>query len=90
MRKIAIGVAAAVLATGVTALSASAFPAAGGGVPAIQSGDDAYVDLARYYGRGYCCGHVYGRGFYGRHFYGRHFYGRHYGFYGRGYRHRFY
>jgi hypothetical protein len=85
MRKIAIGLAAAALAAGVPALSANAFPAAGGGMPAIQSGDDAYLDLAHYYGRGYCCRHFYGRGFYGRHFYGRH-----YGFYGRGYRHRFY
>jgi hypothetical protein len=93
MRKFAIGLAAAALATGVL-LSANAFQAVAGNEPTIQSGSDAYADLALYYGYADYGGGFYGRhfyhrpyGFYGRHFYGRRFYGRPYGrdYYWRGY-----
>jgi hypothetical protein len=95
MRKFAIGLAAAALATGVP-LSANAFHAATGNEPTIQRGVDAYADLAQYYGYApdYYGGGFYGRrfyhrpfGFYGRRFYGHRFYGRPYGrdYYWRGY-----
>jgi len=65
MHKIAIGLAAAAIATAGSTLSASAFPGGGGGESAIHGGGGAYFDGARFggYGRG---GYGYGRGGYGR------------------------
>jgi hypothetical protein len=88
MRKLAIGLAAAALATGIPITANASHAMTGkmtGSQPAIQGGDEARVDLAHYYGRGF-----YGRRFYGRPFYGRHFYGYGRGFHGHGFRHRFY
>ena len=70
MHKIAIGLAAAAIATAGSTLSASAFPGGGGGESAIHGGGGAYFDAARFGG--------YGRGGYGRGGYGRGGYGHRY------------
>jgi hypothetical protein len=93
MRKIAIGLAAAALATGLPAFGANASYAVSGSEPVIRGGDEARVELAHYYGRGYYGRGYYGRGYYGRGYYGRGYYGRGYygrGYYGRGYYRRYY
>jgi hypothetical protein len=85
IRKIAIGLAAAAIATTGSTLSASAIHGVGGIESAIHGagegdgGGGAYFDVVRYGGGGYGS---YGRGGYGRGGYGRGGYGR--GGYGRG------
>jgi hypothetical protein len=85
IRKIAIGLAAAAIATAGSTLSASAIHGVGGIESAIHGagegdgGGGAYFDVVRYGGGGYGS---YGRGGYGRGGYGRGGYGR--GGYGRG------
>src|SRR5258708_32789750 len=71
MRKIAIGLVAAAIATAGSTLSASAIPGGGGGESAIpgggrgDGGGGAYVDVVRFGGGGF------GRGGFGRGGFGR-------------------
>src|SRR5258707_633052 len=82
MRKIAIGLVAAAIATAVSTLSASAIPGGGRGESAIPDGGGAYVDVVRFGGGGF------GRGGFGRGGFGRGFGHRGFGFRGREFGHR--
>jgi hypothetical protein len=92
MRKIAIGLVAAAIATAGSTLSASAIPSGGRGESAIPGGGGAYVDVVRFGGGGFGRGGFgrggFSRGFgHGRFGFGREFGHRGFGF-GRGFGHR--